>query len=88
MSTRSGTASRTRPPLRFTGSTVSRCLRLAASGLCHSDEHVRIGDIPLVEPGGFPFLGGHEGAGTVTKVGAAAGQQIALGATLFVVDPA
>jgi S-(hydroxymethyl)glutathione dehydrogenase/alcohol dehydrogenase len=44
-------------------------IRLAASGLCHSDEHVRIGDIPLVEPGGFPFLGGHEGAGVVTKVG-------------------
>jgi NDMA-dependent alcohol dehydrogenase len=44
-------------------------IQLAASGLCHSDEHVRIGDIPLVEPGGFPFLGGHEGAGVVTKVG-------------------
>jgi NDMA-dependent alcohol dehydrogenase len=44
-------------------------VRLAASGMCHSDEHVRIGDIPLSEPGGFPFLGGHEGAGVVTKVG-------------------
>jgi S-(hydroxymethyl)glutathione dehydrogenase/alcohol dehydrogenase len=44
-------------------------VQLAGSGLCHSDEHVRIGDIPFVEPGGFPFLGGHEGAGVVTKVG-------------------
>ena len=44
-------------------------VRLAASGLCHSDEHNRIGDIPMVPPGAFPFIGGHEGAGTVTKVG-------------------
>ena len=45
-------------------------VQLAASGLCHSDEHVRLGDIPMVEPGAFPFVGGHEGAGVVTKVGA------------------
>ncbi|MDP9433670.1 MAG: NDMA-dependent alcohol dehydrogenase [Actinomycetota bacterium] len=45
-------------------------VRLAASGMCHSDEHVREGDIPFVEPGGFPWIGGHEGAGIVTKVGA------------------
>lgn len=45
-------------------------VRLAASGLCHSDEHVRVGDLPMVEPGDFPFIGGHEGAGIVTKVGA------------------
>ena len=44
-------------------------IRLTASGMCHSDEHVRIGDIPLVEPGGFPFIGGHEGAGVVMQVG-------------------
>lgn len=44
-------------------------VELAASGLCHSDEHVRVGDIPMVEPGAFPFIGGHEGAGIVTKVG-------------------
>lgn len=44
-------------------------VRLAASGLCHSDEHNRIGDIPMVEPGAYPFIGGHEGAGIVTKVG-------------------
>ena len=44
-------------------------VRLAASGMCHSDEHVRVGDISLVEPGGWPFIGGHEGAGIVQKVG-------------------
>ena len=42
-------------------------VRLAASGLCHSDEHLRTGDTPLPS---FPALGGHEGAGIVTKVGA------------------
>ncbi len=41
-------------------------VHLAASGLCHSDEHVRSGDIPIES---FPFLGGHEGAGVVEKVG-------------------
>ena len=45
-------------------------VRLAASGLCHSDEHVHIGDMPMVPPGDFPFIGGHEGAGVVAKVGA------------------
>ncbi|MHA4853769.1 NDMA-dependent alcohol dehydrogenase [Rhodococcus sp. MSC1_016] len=41
-------------------------IRLAASGLCHSDEHLRTGATPLPF---FPVLGGHEGAGVVTKVG-------------------
>lgn len=41
-------------------------VELAASGLCHSDEHVRDGSIPV---GLYPFIGGHEGAGIVTKVG-------------------
>jgi len=41
-------------------------IKLAASGLCHSDEHVRIGDMPSE----LPTIGGHEGAGVVTKVGA------------------
>lgn len=59
-------------------------VRLAASGLCHSDEHNRVGDIPMVLPGAFPFIGGHEGAGIVTKVGpgvsgVAEGDHIVLG---------
>jgi S-(hydroxymethyl)glutathione dehydrogenase/alcohol dehydrogenase len=41
-------------------------VRLAASGLCHSDEHVRTGASPVPFT---PVLGGHEGAGVVTKVG-------------------
>lgn len=40
-------------------------VKLAASGLCHSDEHLRTGDIPIP----FPVIGGHEGAGVVEKVG-------------------
>lgn len=41
-------------------------VQLTASGLCHSDEHLRTGDTPVPS---FPVLGGHEGAGVVTKVG-------------------
>lgn len=40
-------------------------VKLAASGLCHSDEHLRTGDIPIP----FPVVGGHEGAGVVEEVG-------------------
>ena len=40
-------------------------LRFVAAGLCHSDEHVRTGDlVPR-----FPIVGGHEGAGVVEEVG-------------------
>ncbi|MFR9728874.1 NDMA-dependent alcohol dehydrogenase [Saccharopolyspora sp. MS10] len=42
-------------------------LRLAATGLCHCDEHLRTRAVP-VPP--YPVLGGHEGAGVVTEVGA------------------
>ena len=41
-------------------------VRLAASGLCHSDEHLRIGDLPMEA---LPAIGGHEGAGVVEAVG-------------------
>lgn len=41
-------------------------VQLAASGLCHSDEHLVTGGTPLAS---YPVLGGHEGSGTVTKVG-------------------
>jgi NDMA-dependent alcohol dehydrogenase len=41
-------------------------VQFAATGLCHSDDHVATGDVPL---GGFPFCGGHEGAGIVREVG-------------------
>jgi NDMA-dependent alcohol dehydrogenase len=41
-------------------------VKLAASGLCHSDDHVATGDIPV---GKYPYCGGHEGAGVITAVG-------------------
>ncbi len=40
-------------------------VRFVASGLCHSDDHLRTGDIPVR----YPIVGGHEGAGIVEKVG-------------------
>lgn len=42
-------------------------IRLAAVGLCHTDEHSVTGDLPSP----FPVIGGHEGAGTVVEVGSA-----------------
>ena len=56
-------------------------VELAASGLCHSDEHVRDGSVPV---GLLPFIGGHEGAGVVTEIGpgvnsVAVGDHVALG---------
>jgi len=41
-------------------------VRFVASGLCHSDDHLRTGDIPVR----YPIVGGHEGAGVVEQVGA------------------
>ena len=41
-------------------------VELAASGLCHSDEHLVTGGTPVAS---WPVIGGHEGAGIVTKVG-------------------
>jgi S-(hydroxymethyl)glutathione dehydrogenase/alcohol dehydrogenase len=41
-------------------------VKLASSGLCHSDDHSVKGDLPT----GLPIIGGHEGAGVVEEVGA------------------
>ena len=41
-------------------------IQLAASGICHSDQHLDDGVIPLPWA---PVLGGHEGAGVVTEAG-------------------
>jgi NDMA-dependent alcohol dehydrogenase len=41
-------------------------IKMVASGLCHSDDHISTGDIPV---GIYPFAGGHEGAGVVEQVG-------------------
>lgn len=42
-------------------------VKMAASGLCHSDDHFATGD---QRPGTLPIVGGHEGAGIVESVGA------------------
>lgn len=41
-------------------------VKMVATGLCHSDDHLRTGDIP---PSHLPIVGGHEGAGIVQGVG-------------------
>ncbi|HEY2645159.1 MAG TPA: NDMA-dependent alcohol dehydrogenase [Galbitalea sp.] len=45
-------------------------VRLEATGLCHSDDHLVSGDIPLSKS---PFVGGHEGVGVVEDVGPGVG---------------
>ena len=44
-------------------------VRIAASGMCHSDEHLRTGDLGGI----YPVIGGHEGAGVVEEVGPGVG---------------
>ena len=52
-------------------------VEMAAAGLCHSDEHIRNGDMSASNevmeayglPSMFPMIGGHEGAGVVLEVG-------------------
>jgi S-(hydroxymethyl)glutathione dehydrogenase/alcohol dehydrogenase len=39
-------------------------VKMVASGLCHSDDHIATGDMPVPV---YPMAGGHEGAGIVTK---------------------
>jgi S-(hydroxymethyl)glutathione dehydrogenase/alcohol dehydrogenase len=41
-------------------------VKMVASGLCHSDDHVATGDFPV---GILPMCGGHEGAGIIEQVG-------------------
>jgi S-(hydroxymethyl)glutathione dehydrogenase/alcohol dehydrogenase len=58
-------------------------VKMAVAGICHSDDHFTTGDMvpsaglaAMMEASGapvpeyYPFLGGHEGAGTVVEVGA------------------
>jgi NDMA-dependent alcohol dehydrogenase len=52
-------------------------VEMAAAGLCHSDEHIRNGDMSASNevmeayglPSMFPMIGGHEGSGVVVEVG-------------------
>jgi S-(hydroxymethyl)glutathione dehydrogenase/alcohol dehydrogenase len=41
-------------------------VKLAASGLCHTEDHLATGDLPVPV---YPIAGGHEGAGVVVEVG-------------------
>ncbi len=41
-------------------------VKMVASGLCHSDDHMATGDLPVAV---YPVCGGHEGAGVVESVG-------------------
>jgi len=46
-------------------------VRMAAAGLCHSDEHIRQGHLapPAQSAPTAPTIGGHEGSGVVVQVG-------------------
>jgi NDMA-dependent alcohol dehydrogenase len=52
-------------------------VKMVYAGMCHSDEHLRTGDISappeILEaigvPSMFPVIGGHEGSGIVTEMG-------------------
>src|SRR5690606_29164402 len=51
-------------------------VKLTGTGLCHSDEHIRTGDLALPEETAallgieqYPQIGGHEGAGEIVEVG-------------------
>lgn len=41
-------------------------VKMVAAGLCHSDDHMATGDLPVAV---YPVCGGHEGAGIVESVG-------------------
>ncbi|MDQ6784281.1 MAG: NDMA-dependent alcohol dehydrogenase [Actinomycetota bacterium] len=41
-------------------------IKMVASGLCHSDDHLATGDLPVPA---YPICGGHEGGGIVHRVG-------------------
>ncbi len=61
-------------------------VKMVYSGLCHSDEHLRSGDLSaspevlefIGVPSMFPVVGGHEGSGIVIEVGTNV-TQVALG---------
>jgi NDMA-dependent alcohol dehydrogenase len=66
-------------------------VKMVYSGMCHSDEHLRTGDISappeVLEMIGvksmFPVVGGHEGSGVVTEVGSNV-TQVAVGDNIAV----
>jgi NDMA-dependent alcohol dehydrogenase len=41
-------------------------VKMVAAGLCHTDDHLATGDLPLPT---YPTIGGHEGSGIVAEIG-------------------
>lgn len=51
-------------------------IQLETAGMCHSDHHIVTGATPMPS---FPVMGGHEGAGIVTKLGGNVPPDLAVG---------
>ncbi|PPQ99172.1 hypothetical protein CVT24_009263 [Panaeolus cyanescens] len=57
----------------------NQCLvKIEYAGVCHSDLHIRNADWAVVQPKP-PFVGGHEGVGTVVAIGAHSSDHVQLG---------
>ncbi|MFC3966129.1 NDMA-dependent alcohol dehydrogenase [Nocardia jiangsuensis] len=51
-------------------------IQLETAGMCHSDHHIVTGATPMPS---FPVMGGHEGAGVITKLGPNVPADLAVG---------
>ncbi|MEV3965042.1 NDMA-dependent alcohol dehydrogenase [Nocardia sp. NPDC050193] len=51
-------------------------IQLETAGMCHSDHHMVTGATPMPS---FPAMGGHEGAGVITKLGPGTPPDLAVG---------
>lgn len=51
-------------------------IQLETAGMCHSDHHIVTGATPMPS---FPVMGGHEGAGVITKLGPGVPADLAVG---------
>ncbi|MFD3591143.1 NDMA-dependent alcohol dehydrogenase [Nocardia sp. NPDC058640] len=51
-------------------------IRMETAGMCHSDHHIVTGATPMPA---FPVMGGHEGAGVITKLGPNCPSDLAVG---------
>ncbi|WP_040834344.1 NDMA-dependent alcohol dehydrogenase [Nocardia brevicatena] len=51
-------------------------IQLETAGMCHSDHHIVTGATPMPS---FPVMGGHEGAGVITKIGPNVPPDLAVG---------
>ncbi len=51
-------------------------IRMETAGMCHSDHHIVTGATPMPS---YPVMGGHEGAGVITKLGPNCPADLAVG---------